>query len=715
MSESGITALIFILKFLITLYDIVTLLIYAIAQRPWNYFIKKRRSFGIRLDEENPGSPYVKAESSGADSIGDIRTMDELMRRAVLKYGDRPCLGKRIVLKQTEDTPNERGLIKKLSLGEYQWLTYNEVDNKIDLVTRGLMSLGLRPQQNLLIIAETGPEWLIIAFACFRVNIRVVAVSAALGEQGVLESINEVDATHLVAPYAFLPKVAAIVNKMPYLTHAIYVENQALGPSIAEIPERVVALRFSELEEKGKTADVELWGQTPTEDDVALIMYTSGCTDIPKSVMITHRNLTATLRGFSANCLDFGQVAGDAYIAYLPISHMLELVSECLSISVGAKIGYSSAFTLTDRSKGLNQGSIGDATLLKPALVLCTPLILDRIRKNITDTVEAKDTLISRFFEYALRYKTFWLEKGFNTPIMNMLVFKKVRNLLGGQLRVIAADSLPLCVKTDSFIRACFDCRLVQVYGLIETTASGAIRDVGDMIFGHIGSPLQGCYLKLVNWDEAGYHITDQPRPRGEIVVGGECVTPGYFRNETAAMKSYKEEDGIRWSYTGDIGEIYPNCTICVVDRKKNLVKLQHGERVSLGKIEMELKTCPLIENVCMYGSSSHSYLVALVVPNRAKLHVIGLQEGKGNLNFNQACKNPGIVRACTNSITSYGLKAKLDKKEIPLKVKLCEEDWQPNTGLVSTDYKIRRRNIEIFYQSEIDIMYGGSETAFVM
>ncbi|CAN7942810.1 unnamed protein product [Ixodes hexagonus] len=715
MSESGITALIFILKVLVTLYDIVTLPIYAIVQRPWNYFIKKRRSFGIHLDEENPGSPYIKAESSGVDSIGDIRTMDELMRRAVLKYCDRPCLGKRVVLKETEDTPNEREFIKKLSLGEYQWLTYNEVDNKIELVTRGLMSLGLRPQQNLVIIAETGPEWLIIAFACFRVNIRVVAVSATLGDQGVLESINEVDAAHLVTPYAFLPKVAAIVHKMPHLTHVVYVENQSSGPTIAEIPESVVALPFSELEEKGKTADVELWGQTPTEDDVALIMYTSGCTDVPKGVMITHRNLIAALRGFSANCPELGQVAGDAYIAYLPISHMLELVIESLSILVGAKIGYSSGFTLTDRSKGLNQGSIGDATLLKPALVLCTSLILDRICKNITDGVDAKGAFISRFFEYALRYKTFWLGKGFNTPILNPLVFRKMRTLLGGQLRIIAVDSLPLCVKTDAFIRACFDCRPVQVYGLIETTASGAIKDVNDMNFGSTGSPSQGCYLKLANWEEGGYQITDEPRPRGEIVVGGECITPGYYKNEAATMKSYKEEHGIRWFYTGDIGEVYPNGTICIVDRKRNLVKLQHGERVSLGKIEMKLKTCPLIENICVCGSSSHSYLVALVVPNRTKLHAIALQEGKGNLNFNQACKNPAIVRACTNSIASYGLKANLDKKEIPLKIMLCEEDWQPNTGLVSTDYRIRRRNIEIFYQSEIDVMYGESETVFVM
>ncbi|XP_040070326.1 long-chain-fatty-acid--CoA ligase 3 [Ixodes scapularis] len=713
MSEYGIATYLLITKILVTLYDILTLPVYIIVQRPWNYFIKKRQSFGLRLDDDDPGSPYVKADISRVDRIGDLRTMDELMRRAVLKYADRPCMGKRELLGEVEDKQNGGKVIKKLSLGQYQWLSYNEVDTKIDLVSRGFMSLGLRPQECLVILAETRQEWLIAAQACFRVNIRVAALSATSAEQDIIECINKLEATHLLTSCDHMPKVAKIISKMPHLTHVIYMENQGSELSV-NLPERVFAFSFPEIEEKGKRADIELWGQTPTEDDIAVIMYTSGSTGVPKGVMITHRNLIATLRGFSASCPDFGQMADDAYIAYLSLSHILELVAECFSLSVGAKIGYSSALTLTDKSRGLQPGTVGGATLLKPAIVLLSPLILNRIRKNIMETVAGKGELFSRFFDYWLNYKTFWLGRGFNTPILNRVVFKEMRSLLGGQFRIIATSSAPLCMKNDVFVRACLDCCPVQVYGLIETANSGALRDVNDTNFGRIGSPSQGCYVKLVNWDEGRYYITDEPRPRGEIVVGGECVTLGYFKDEAATMRCFKEEGGIRWFYTGDIGEIYPDGTICVLDRKENIVRLQDGQYVSLGKIEMELKASPFIENMCVYGSSYHSYLVAFVVPNPTKLHTLAVQEGKGNLNFNQACRNPAIVRAFTNAVASYGLKANLEKKEIPLKVKLCEEDWQPDTGLVTTDYKIRRRNIQIFYQNDLDEMYGESETTFV-
>lgn len=86
-----------------------------------------------------------------------------------------------------------------------------------------------------------------------------------------------------------------------------------------------------------------------------------------------------------------------------------------------------------------------------------------------------------------------------------------------------------------------------------------------------------------------GYRVTDKPYPRGEIVVGGENITAGYYKNDTLTKESYKEEDGIRWFYTGDIGEAHPDGSFKIIDRKKDLVKLQFGEYISLGKVSSKL------------------------------------------------------------------------------------------------------------------------------
>ncbi|CAN7980470.1 unnamed protein product [Ixodes pacificus] len=233
--------------------------------------------------------------------------------------------------------------------------------------------------------------------------------------------------------------------------------------------------------------------------------------------------------------------------------------------------------------------------------MVCPPLILDRIRKSITDNVAAKGPFFARFFEYLLAYKTSWLSFGFNTTILNHLVFNKMRALLGGRVAILATGAAPLSVDSDAFIRACLDCCPMQGYGLRDTAGSAAFKDLDNRNFEMIGSPILGSYIRLVHWDEGNYCVTDKPHPRGEIVVGGNCVTPGYFKNEDLTRECYREECGIRWFYTGDIREVYPDGTVKVIDRKKNLVKLVHGEYVSLGKVETELKTCPVIDNICLW------------------------------------------------------------------------------------------------------------------
>ncbi|CAN7998157.1 unnamed protein product [Ixodes pacificus] len=703
MSHLGLDIAMGLIKVLVTAYDMVSIPIYSIFQRPWDYWRRKHMTFAKAAIEKDPSSPWVRATKGGVDSLDGIRTMDELTRKAIHTYRDQPCFGTRQILGESEEKQADGKVFKKLVLGDYQWLTYNDVDRKIDLIGRGLMAHGVRPRQNVVILAETRLEWMLAAQACLRINIPVVTLYATLGEDGIIHGINETEATHLITSYDLMPRIAKILHKIPSLTHIIYMESP-VSKAPVEAPEGVRVLPFAQLEESGKTADTELRGETPTTDDIAIIMYTSGSTGIPKGVMITHGNVVTTARGFSVICKDIGE--GDSYIAYLPLAHVLELAAECLSFALGAKIGYSSPLTLTDKSTGVQRGCQGDATLLQPTIMVSVPLILDRIRKSITEVAAARGPFFSRFFNYVVAYKSFWQRMGYNTPILNRLVFNKMRALLGGRLSVIATGSAPLSADTHEFIQACLDCYVVQGYGLTETAAGATIMDLEDVSFGRVGAPIASCYIKLVDWDEAHYHVTDKPNPRGEILVGGPCVTKGYYKNEALTNECYREEGGIRWFYTGDIGEMFPDGTVKIIDRKKDLVKLQFGEYISLGKVETELKTCPLIDNLCVYGSSFHNYLIALVAPNQKQLKLLATQLGKESLSFSQLCEDAEVIKATSDAIVSHARKANLQKVEIPLKVKLCSEDWQPDTGLVTAAYKIRRKNIQQFYQQYIDEMY---------
>lgn len=212
----------------------------------------------------------------------------------------------------------------------------------------------------------------------------------------------------------------------------------------------------------------------------------------------------------------------------------------------------------------------------------------------------------------------------------------------------------------------------------------------------------------LVNWEEGNYRITDKPRPRGEVIIGGNCVAEGYYQMPEKTAEEFYEAHGRRWFRSGDIGEMLDDGTLKVIDRKKDLVKLQFGEYVSLGKVESCLKTCPIVENVCIYGDATKSYTVALVCPDRNHLAALAVKFGKDeDTPFEKLCEDRHLIGAVLRELVKHGKKHHLERFEIPGAVTLCKETWLPDTGLVTAAFKLRRKPLQDFYQKDIDRMYG--------
>merc|ERR1712071_685627 len=228
-------------------------------------------------------------------------------------------------------------------------------------------------------------------------------------------------------------------------------------------------------------------------------------------------------------------------------------------------------------------------------------------------------------------------------------------------------------------------CPVLQGYGLTETCACATLMQLDEHSTGRVGPPVLGINIRLVNWEEGNYRVTDKPHPRGEVLIGGKNITEGYYK-----LPGKTEEDG----------------TLKIIDRKKDLVKLQFGEYVSLGKVESVLKTCPLVENVCIYGDSKRSYVVAMVCPERGALTRLATKLGKTGT-VEQLVIDRDVVGAALRELTSQGKLMKLQKFEIPGSVHLCLDQWTPDSGLVTAAFKLKRRPLQDFYQTEINRMYG--------
>ena len=176
---------------------------------------------------------------------------------------------------------------------------------------------------------------------------------------------------------------------------------------------------------------------------------------------------------------------------------------------------------------------------------------------------------------------------------------------------------------------------------------------------------------------------------------------------EEKTKEDFYNEYGRRWFKSGDIGEMDEEGQLKIIDRKKDLVKLQFGEYISLGKVEAALKACPFVENICIYGDSFKSYCVALVTPDRNNLTELAKKYNKGDLEFEAMCEDKDITGGALRELVNYGKKLKLEKFEIPGAVTLVKDIWLPDTGLVTAAFKLKRKPIQQQYQVDIDRMYG--------
>ncbi|XP_022638022.1 long chain acyl-CoA synthetase 9, chloroplastic isoform X2 [Vigna radiata var. radiata] len=593
-----------------------------------------------------------------------VATLAELFEEACKTHAERLLLGTRVVLaREVESGPDGRSF-EKLHLGDYGWLSYDTVFDIVSSFASGLAFLGHAREERAAIFADTRQEWFMALQGCFRRNLTVVTMYASLGEEALSYSLNETEVTTVICGRKEMKTLVNISGQLDTVKRVICMDDD-IPSDASSIAYNWTITSFSEVQRLGRENPVE--ADLPLSADVAVIMYTSGSTGLPKGVMMTHGNVLATLSAVMTIVPDIG--TKDIYLAYLPMAHILELAAENLMAAVGVPIGYGSPLTLTDTSNKIKKGTKGDATALSPTLMAAVPAILDRVRDGVFKKVNATGGLPKKLFylAYARRLQAVngsWLGAwGLEKALWDFLVFKKVRAILGGRIRFILSGGAPLSGDTQKFINICLGAPIGQGYGLTETCAGGTFSDVDDTSVGRVGPPLPCSFIKV-------------------------------------------DERGMRWFYTGDIGRFHPDGCLEIIDRKKDIVKLQHGEYVSLGKVEAALIVSPFVDNIMVHADPFHSYCVALVVGSQFTLEEWASQKGISYINFLDLCAKEETVKEVHASLVKEGKKAHLEKFEIPAKIKLLSDPWTPESGLVTAALKLKREAIKKTFNEELTKLY---------
>ncbi|WIA13533.1 hypothetical protein OEZ85_007105 [Tetradesmus obliquus] len=640
------------------------------------------------------GPTYTVATSpDGIHRPAGINTCYDLFKASAEKYEDQDCLGSRAV------GPDGKP-------GPYKFITYREAFQLACQAGSAFLHLGLKPKDRLGVFGPNCIEWMVSMQGCNRTSLQCVPLYDTLGDKAIEYVLGHSEAKFVVAAGA---KLAGLAKSLKG------VKGQLLGVAYwGEAPQEaqnaitaagVKLLSWQQLLQLG--ADNPRDEVPPSAQDLCTIMYTSGTTGNPKGVMHSHGGVMSMVESMR----EFLDAQGmkvqprDVYFSFLTLAHIFDRVVEEMVLFLGAAVGYYSGDT---------RRLLDDAKELRPTVFAGVPRVYERVYSGVLDKVKKAGGVKAVLFHAAYAYKAAWMRLGFTSewasPLANRVVFKNTQAAVGGRLRVFISGGAPLPKYAQDFMQVAMCVPVLQGYGLTETCAATFVQYPNRQSHvGTVGPCMPGVQFRLEAVSELGHTPSSNP-PRGEVCVRGPMMFQGYYKQPDLTAQ---EVDSDGFFHTGDIGELTPEGTLKIIDRKKNIFKLSQGEYVAVEFLEAEFGKCDLIEQIWLYGSSFEATLVTVVVPIKDKLMAwaAGQPELQGK-SFKEVCGSPQANAHVLAAVTATGKEARLKGFEFPKAVHVDPEPFSIEHDLITPKLSLKRPQLLKYYKAKIDAMYAGLKAA---
>ena len=664
--------------------------------------VKYSKPVGVPAsDEETAAYRYEGLEKLIDVPEGGCRTGYDLFQSGLKRNPGGPCLG-----------------YKKANGPGYEWVSYAEVFRRAKCLGSGLIGMDLCPitvhagesyaknWRFIGVMTKNRMEFALIEQAANCYGITIVPVYDTLGS----DVLSFICAQTKMKTLCCSPEILqSILNSVkPGEAHAL--ETVVLfgeEPSAAD-KETASALglnliSFASVEKAGEEKILPV--TPPKPEDVNTFCYTSGTTGLPKGAMITHSQFAAITAGaLRLHWLNLD--ATDCHLSYLPIAHILERIVNQVFFYLGARIGYFRGDTLK---------IVDDCQELRPTIFVSVPRLYNRIYDKVIAGAEAAGGLKKKLFYMALNSKLQRVKKDGTVThsLWDRLVFAKPRAILGGNVRLMLTGAAPISPQVHDALKCIFCVPIAEGFGMTESCGATCLSQIGDPITGHVGGPVACAEIKLISVPEMSYSVHDldeatgQVQPRGEICIRGGSVFPGYFMDPEKTKEAF---DGQGWLKTGDIGTIRPNGSLKIIDRRKNIFKLAQGEYVAAEKIEMAYQGTSSIGQCFIYGKSTETFVVAIVVPD-ADYAKVWWKEHKQSSNgefpgIETVCTDKDFVEKIRSDMTVREKAEKLNGFEKAKKTHISPEAFTVENNLLTPTFKLKRKETREKYQQVIDAMY---------
>ncbi len=533
--------------------------------------------------------------------------------------------------------------------GSWHALTWAEAGNIVDELAHGLLALGVRKGDAFGILASTRVEWLLFDFALALVGGVTAPIymnSSGRDAAYVLEHSQAVGV--LCEDDEQRTKVAGL-GLEHVLTFADLGDLRARGREHAQAEPDAVRRAAAQI----------------GEDDLYTYIYTSGTTGPPKACMIRHRNYYSMVNKIRG--VDDFTIAGDVMLLFLPLAHNF---GRCMALG-GAQRGYTIAFCPDPHA-------IADALpAVRPTVFPSVPRVFEKVHTGVTQKFAEEKGIKRTLIGWALRVgrrASELRQAGRELPrglalqhkLADRLVYSKVKDRLGGRLRIGISGGAPLAKEIIEFFHA-LDILILEGYGLTECTTAATVNRPSRFRFGTVGPALPGVELRIAD--------------DGEVLIKTDTIFAGYYKDEQATQEVLTA-DG--WLRSGDVGHLDDDGFLTITDRKKDILVTAGGKNVAPQNLENALKMHPLVSQALVVGDR-RPYVAALITvaeettPDEARHEIERLVED---------------------------VNRDLSRYEQIKRYAILPRDFSADEGEVTPTLKLKRRVCQEHFAAEIEALY---------
>ncbi|MDP8256131.1 MAG: long-chain fatty acid--CoA ligase [Candidatus Alcyoniella australis] len=562
--------------------------------------------------------------------------------------------------------------------GRWVSITWRELERDVLNIAAALIDFGIEPRGVISLLSTNRPEWVALDFGSTSANILNVPIYPTNTAEQVQFILEDSGAEMIfVEDTSQLEKVLQVRDKLPKLRKAVMIESfqssDDFVTDLATFMARGAEVLDRELiEQRWKVIDPE---------DTATLIYTSGTTGNPKGVMLSHRNLVSNIFGIG----DFMDIQpGEIDLQFLPICHSFG------RMEVYGLMMYQGTVAFAESVQELSN----NFKEVRPTIFVTVPRMLEKVYAKINAGLESGSPLKRKLFGWAMGVgkqvvqakmdnKSVSPAIKLQAAVADKLVFSKIKEALGGRIRILVYAAAPLAVEIQWFFASAGIIAL-EAYGLTETSPGLTGNHPEGFRLGTVGKPWRDTEVKIA--------------PDGEILARGPQIMLGYWNRPEDTAEAL--EDG--WFHTGDVGEIDKDGFISITDRKKDLIITAGGKNISPQNIENLIKLDESIEQVAIIGDR-RKFLTALIVPDFEWLKDY-VEEKQIEGGQSEWVKHPDVLVEYDKRLAKAN--KQLAKYETIKRFSLLPEEFSVDNGMLTPTMKVKRKNVNNVYDEEIENLY---------